>query len=148
MVGKAVLFSLALATSGVLAAQTSVPNPPSPPRDDRGTIGLTGTNAHVTYGLPNMTDSLDPLTRYAITQGGFLLVILIGGWVYRKDFLNQHKTTQDEAAKDRADAADERRTLIALVEKNITALVLSEATNARLARAIEAHRLMPPGSGA
>ncbi len=126
MVGKAVLFSLALATSGVLAAQTSVPNPPPPPRDDRGTIGLTGTNAHVTHGLPNMTDGLDPLTRYAITQGGFLLVLLIGGWSYRRDFLRRVEAEREKA-----------EVLIKLVSDNTVATTLNTATTERLARLLE-----------
>lgn len=78
----------------------------------------------------------ETLIKYAMTQGGLTIVCLVLFWWIQRE----HK--RQDAFKD-----DRQQILIALVEKNIAALSNSEATNARLSRAIESTRLLPPGAG-
>jgi hypothetical protein len=75
------------------------------------------------------------LGQFAITQGGLALVALCMFWWVTRELQRQ-----------KAEKAEVVQVLIAIVDKNTTAMVHSEQTNARLARAIEAHKLVPPGS--
>ena len=78
----------------------------------------------------------EQLFKYALTQGGLTIVCLVLFWWITRE----HK--RQDAVKD-----ERQQILISLVEKNITALVNSEQTNARLARALEARIVLPPGAG-
>ena len=78
----------------------------------------------------------EQLFKYALTQGGLTIVCLVLFWWIQRE----HK--RQDAAKD-----ERQQILIGLVEKNTTALVQSTENSARLARAIESTRLLPPGAG-
>ncbi|HVL65714.1 MAG TPA: hypothetical protein VM364_00500 [Vicinamibacterales bacterium] len=77
----------------------------------------------------------EQLFKYALTQGGLTIVCLVLFWWIQREHRRQ------DAAKD-----ERMQILVVLVEKNTAALTASEATNARLARAIETTRLLPPGA--
>ena len=76
----------------------------------------------------------EQLFKYALTQGGLTIVCLVLFWWIQRE----HK--RQDAAKD-----ERMQILVDLVSKNTAALVAAEGTNARLSRAIETTRLLPPG---
>lgn len=141
-VARAVAFVLAVLLSLALQPplESSLGESPPPP-----VVGMTGGTAGTgTEGGAQM--DWMKLGQFAITQGGLAVVLLVVIWSYRRDFERLLSRKDEEAARDRAAAAEDRRALIILVEKNTTALVHADQTNARLARAVEAHKLVPPGS--
>jgi hypothetical protein len=98
---------------------------PSPPAAAQGTGGEAS---------PRMPDV--ELWKFALTQGGLTVVCLVLFWYIQRD------------ATRKAKEADEVKViLVGLVEKNTTALVQSQQTNARIARALEGLRVLPPGTG-
>jgi hypothetical protein len=121
-------------------AESSLGTTPTPP-----VVGMTGGTGAETPAMPQ--DLELTIAKHLIGQGILGIVLLILGWSYRRDFLRKQEATEDAAAKDRAAAAEDRRAFIVLVEKSTASMVNSEQTNARLARAIEAQRLLPPGAG-
>lgn len=122
-----VLFAL-VASLGIQpsieSSQGTIPIPP--------VVGMTGGTGTEAAAVDETT-----LIKYAVTQGGLALVLLVVFWSYRRDL-------------SRIEVRDQEKLQIVtfLVEKNTAALVNAEATNARLARAVEAHKLVPPGSSA
>ncbi len=92
--------------------------------------GMSGTLATQPSGDGML--SIDML-KYGLTQGGLTLVLLVVFWSYRRDLGRIEQRDQEKLA-----------IVTALVEKNTAALVTSEQTNERLARAVEALR---PGAG-
>lgn len=127
----AIVLSLGLQPS----YESSLGHQPLPP-----VVGMSGGS---TAAEASPVD--DPsLVKYAITQGGLAIVLLIVFWAYRRDLARIELRDQEKL-----------QVVVALVEKNTaahaevkTAIVVAEQTSARLARAIEANRLIPPGAGA
>lgn len=125
---RILLVLLALVSSLALQPppESSLGHTPTPP-----VVGMTGGTGAETEAMPETT-----LLKYAITQGGLALVLLVVFWSYRRDLARIELRDQEKL-----------QIVTTLVEKNTAALVNADATNARLARAIEAQRLLPPGAG-
>lgn len=110
------MFSQPVASSVQTPATTAAP--------------AAGTAQNTTGGGPMD----EQLFKYALTQGGLTIVCLVLFWWIQRE----HK--RQDAAKD-----ERMQILVDLVEKNTAALVAAESTNARLSRAIETTRFLPPG---
>lgn len=121
LVAVVVLSSLALQP-----AESSLGSLPAP-----AVVGMSGGTAPETEPVAETT-----LLKYAVTQGGLAIVLLVVFWSYRRDLARIEVRDQEKL-----------QIVTTLVEKNTAALVNSEATNARLARAVEAQKLVPPGVG-
>jgi hypothetical protein len=119
----AVLASVALQPP----AESSLGTMPTPP-----VVGIAGaTGAEVAPAVDETS-----LVKYAITQGGLAVVLLIVFWSYRRDLGRIELRDQEKL-----------QIVVTLVEKNTAAQVTLEQTSARLARAIETQRVLPPGPG-
>jgi hypothetical protein len=119
----AVVLSLALQPP----AESSLGRQPIPP-----VVGMSGSSTGAEAAAVDETS----LIKYAVTQGGLAIVLLIVFWSYRRDL--QRIEVRDQ---------EKLQVVVTLVEKNTAALINAEATNARLSRAVEAHKLIPPGVG-
>jgi hypothetical protein len=130
MVMRILILALALVATVAMQPppESSLGSTPIPP-----VVGMSGGTGPGQEAVPVEDISL---VKYAVTQGGLALVLLVVFWSYRRDL-------------SRIEARDQEKLQIVtvLVEKNTAALVNAEATNARLARAVEAHKLVPPGAG-
>lgn len=128
IVVAAVLASLALQP----AVESSLGTLPTPP-----VVGMTGGTGTETEPGARAVENTVEIWKYGITQGGLAAVLLVVLWSYRREYAALLEQRKGELA-----------VVVKLVEKNTEALVAAEATNARLARAVEAHRILPPGVGA
>lgn len=90
--------------------------------------GLTATTMLLAVGIDSTLAEPD-LLRYAMTQGGLLLVVIVILWSYRRDFTRIQKRDDDKVA-----------VLTELVAKNITALERTGAATVALTKVIEEDR--------
>ena len=90
--------------------------------------GVTATTMLLAVGVESTLAEPD-LLRYAMTQGGLMLVVIVILWSYRRDFTRIQQRDDEKVA-----------ILIELVSKNIAALEHTGATNASLTRVIEEDR--------
>jgi len=122
MVGRTLAFLGTLAVSVTLAAQPA-PTPLNPAQ----LPGAVGTSL-LAGELPVETSQFE-LLKYAVTQGGLFLLLLLLVWQYRRDFMRREESTKTQSDQ-----------LVSLVKDNTRALSENTEATKRVARAMESGR--------
>ncbi len=97
-------------------------------------VGMTGPEGTSAEGPPSMPTETIDIWKWGFTQGGLTIVVLVLFWYITR-----------ESARKLKEKADDKAILVGLVERNAVALEKSVETNARIARALEQLRMLPPG---
>lgn len=105
--------------------ESSLGRAPAPPVV--GMHGSVDTGDPTGKGAPAMNEEL---FKYAVTQGGLVVVCLVMFYVTRRD--NAKKAAEDK---------DVKEILVAIVKENTQALTANSVTTERLARAVELRQL-------
>lgn len=94
-------------------------------------IMILSTAELLAQGLDFSPAGQENLVRYAITQGGLLIVLIIGAWMYRRDFVNifnrqsETITVLSTALSASTAAISSTRAAVESLDRNVERLVTS-----------------------